>query len=81
MNNTMTINIDIPSGTSIDIGKLTAMAKQYVQQYVYAMQKTRHAKPNNVKPTSAFRNMRGILSSTLSYDEMKEIALSEKYDV
>lgn len=81
MNNTMTINIDIPSGTSIDIGKLTTMATQYVQQYVYAMQKIRHAKTNNAKSTSAFRSMRGALSSTLSYDEMKEIALSEKYDV
>ena len=77
----MTINIDIPLGTSIDIGKLTTMATQYVQQYVYAMQKTHHAKTNNVKSTSAFRSMRGALSSTLSYDEMKEIALSEKYDV
>ncbi len=81
MNNTMTINIDIPSGTSIDMSKLTTMATQYVQQYVYALQKIRHSKTSNVKSTTAFRSMRGTLSSTLSYDEMKEIALSEKYDV
>ena len=81
MNNTMTINIDIPSGISIDVSKLTAMATQYVQHYVYALQKAHGEKSTKRNSLAAFRNMRGALSSTMTYDEMKEQALSEKYKI
>ena len=79
--NTMTLNVDVPAGLNIDMNKLTSVATKIVQQYIYMLQSTSKAKTEKKKSTSAFRNMRGSLSSNLSYKEMIEEALLEKYEV
>lgn len=75
---TMTLNIDIPTGLNVDVHRLKAMATNYVQQYVYMLQNVYQTKKNR-KSTAAFRSMRGSLSSNLSYNDMVEEALMEKY--
>lgn len=79
--NTMTLNVDVPAGLNIDMNKLTSVATKFVQQYIYMLQSTSKAKTEKKKSTSAFRNMRGSLSSNLSYKDMIEEALLEKYEV
>lgn len=78
---TMTLNINVPSGIAVDVQKLTTMATNYVQQYVYMLQRVHQAKQTKVKSTASFRSMRGSLSSNLSYKEMLEEALTEKYKI
>lgn len=77
----MTLNVDVPAGLNIDMNKLTSVATKIVQQYIYMLQSTSKAKTEKKKSTSAFRNMRGSLSSNLSYKDMIEEALLEKYEV
>lgn len=79
--NTMTLNVDVPAGLNIDMNKLTSVATKIVQQYIYMLQSTSKTKTEKKKSTSAFRNMRGSLSSNLSYKDMIEEALLEKYEV
>lgn len=79
--NTMTLNVDVPTGLNIDMNRLTAVATEYVQQYIYMLQRTYQAKTEKKKSTAAFRNMRGSLSSDLPYKDMIEEALLEKYEI
>ena len=77
----VTLNIDVPSGINVDIDSLKALATKYIQQHIYMVQGVHCDKNEGSKSTASFRKLRGILSSTLSYDEMKEAALTEKYGV
>ncbi len=77
----MTLNIDVPSGVNIDIDSLKALATKYIQQHIYMVQGVQRKENTKSKSTTAFRNLRGSLSSALPYEEMKEVALSEKYEV
>jgi hypothetical protein len=73
----VTLNIDVPSGINIDIDSLKALATKYIQQHIYMVQGVHRDKNEGSKSTASFLKLRGILSSTLSYDEMKEAALTE----
>lgn len=75
--NTMTLNIDIPSGIAVDANRLKALATKYVQQYVLMLQSVQCNKKD--RTTAPFRSMRGVLNSNMSYEEMRKAALTEKY--
>lgn len=79
--NTMTLNIDVPKGLAVDVNKLTTMATDYIQNYVYMLWKVQNATKKRSKSTKSFRSLRGVLSSDKPYQEMLEEALLEKYDV
>lgn len=73
----MTLNIDIPSGMSVDVNRLKSLATKYVQQYIFMLQNVQC--DENVRRTAPFRSLRGVLSSNLSYEEMRDAALADKY--
>lgn len=79
--NTMTLNIDIPTDVTVDLKKLTAMATNYVQHYVYMMRNLQHSNESVKKSTASFRSMRGMMVSDKSYKEMIDDALTEKYKI
>lgn len=73
----MTLNIDIPSGIAVDANRLKVLATKYVQQYVLMLQSIQCNKKE--RTTAPFRSLRGALTSNLSYEEMRKVALVEKY--
>ena len=79
--NTITLNLDVPKGLVVDANKLTSMATDYIQNYVYMLWKLQNLSNKSNKSSKNFLNLRGCLSSDKSYQEMLEEALLEKYKV
>ncbi len=76
----MILNIDVPKGLAVDIDRLTSMATDYIQNYIYMLQKVQNVIPKG-KNVRSLRNLRGCLSSDKTYQDMVEEALLEKYSV
>ena len=79
--NQLTLNIDVPSGISIDVNKLEIAANKLVQKN--NGQKVIYKEENKVetKRTHSFRKLRGVMSSDKPYKEMLGDALMEKYSI
>ena len=79
--NQLTLNIDVPSGISIDLNKLEIAANEFVQKYIGQM--VLYGAENKVEPkrTHSFRKLRGVMSSDKPYKEMLGDALMEKYSI
>lgn len=77
--NTMTLQIELPAGVTIDQQHLQALAAGYIQRYVYRMQKAQAKPKETSKSMASFRKLRGVISSEDAYEEVREAALKEKY--
>ena len=79
--NQLTLNIDVPSGISIDLNKLEIAANEFVQKYIGQMVLYGAENKVETKRTHSFRKLRGVMSSVKSYKEMLGDALMEKYSI
>lgn len=76
--NTITLDLNIPADFNVDLDALKSAATDYMQRYIYMLQAAKKAKTRN-EESSAIRELRGCISSDLTYDEMIEEALTNKY--
>ena len=79
--NQLTLNIDVPSGISIDLNKLEIAANEFVQKYIGQMVLYGAENKVETKRTPSFRKLRGVMSSDKPYKEMLGDALMEKYSI
>ena len=79
--NQLTLNIDVPSGISIDLNKLEIAANEFVQKYIGQMVLYGAENKFETKRTHSFRKLRGVMSSDKPYKEMLGDALMEKYSI
>lgn len=73
---TLALNIDIPSGITYDTKKLKVMVTDYVHRLIAFDNEV--IKNSNV---SEFRKLRGIISSDISYEDMRREAIKDKYGI
>ena len=79
--NQLTINIDVPTGVAIDLNRLKIAANDFIQKYIGQMHIHDASGGIEVKPTTSFRKLRGVMSSDKPCKEMLEDALKEKYSL
>ena len=79
--NQLTLNIDAPSGISIDLNKLEIAANEFVQKYIGQMVLYGAENKVETKRTHSFRKLRGVMSSDKPYKQMLGDALMEKYSI
>ena len=79
--NQLTLNIDVPSGISIDLNKLEIAANEFVQKYIGQMVLYGAENKVETKRTHSFRKLRGVMSSDEPDKEMLGDALMEKYSI
>ena len=79
--NQLTLNIDVPSGISIDLNKLEIAANEFVQKYIGKMVLYGAENKVETKRTHSFRKLCGVMSSDKPYKEMLGDALMEKYSI
>ena len=77
----LTLNIDVPSGISIDLNKLEIAANEFIQKYIGQMVLYGAENRDEKKRTHSFRKLRGVMSSDKPYKELLEDALKEKYSI
>ena len=78
--NTITLDLNIPADFNVDLNMLKSAATDYIQKYIYMLQTEKNAKTQN-NVSSAIKEIKGCISSDLTYDEMIEEALTNKYKI
>lgn len=78
--NTMTLNIEIPQGVVVDAKRLSVLATDYVQHYVYMLHQSNSSSDIRKRARAAVKNLRGVMSSNKSYKEMVEEVMIDKYE-
>lgn len=78
--NTITLDLNIPNEFNVDLDALKSAATDYMQKYICMLQSAKNAKTQN-KISSTIKELRGCISSELTYDEMIEEAMANKYKI
>lgn len=70
--NTITLDLNIPADFNVDMDALKSAATDYIQKYIYMLQSAKNTKTQN-KVSSAIKELRGCISSDLTYETQMTI--------